>query len=61
MNQTGERYCAACSLDLRKLPALEKESSISTRAVVIVWLIVIAGGLLWWLFAAMGASGLSDR
>jgi hypothetical protein len=60
-NQPNERYCSACSLDLKKqtMP-LEESSPISRRAVVIILAIVVAAGLLLWFIAAIGASGLSD-
>jgi hypothetical protein len=61
MNQQGERLCCQCSLDLdsRSTHALER-SGVSWRAVIIIWAVVIAAGLLWWLMACIAVSGLSD-
>jgi hypothetical protein len=41
--------------------AFEEEKTVSTRAVVILWTIIIAAALIAYLIVAIGASGLSDK
>jgi hypothetical protein len=61
MNQPKERYCSVCSLDLDDRPAsVEGHSSISTRTIVIVFLIIVALAFILWFIAALAAGGLSD-
>jgi hypothetical protein len=62
MNEKEERYCSKCSLDLKCSGAYGQErSGVSWRAVIILWAIVAGAGLVWWLIACIGASGLSDK
>lgn len=51
-----------CSLNLQPRPYQKQtaDSFPSTRTLIIILAIVVALGLLLWLIAAVGASGLSD-
>jgi len=62
MNPPQEAYCLKCSLDLdpRVYQKHTTDSFPSTRTLVIILVIVVALGLLLWLIAAVGTSGLSD-